>query len=293
MLISLVEQRIEEHYQDHQLDPELRDEIEATLLDELSSLRQATDIENRSLTTQKERLTKERARLLQAHYAGAVPLDLLKSEQDRIARHLADIDERLLVIDVEFNKIETCLREALDYATHSYKAYMRAGAQERRLLNQAFFSRITVHDDDIEVELSEPFRTLFSEELAMAAYVAASQGPALQQPDGPPSLTSVLRRGNDKPAHRVDAGLKETTLVELRGLEPLTPTLPVWCATSCAIAPSRAHRSYTTANKRSKSQFRPPRRPPRVPPGRAPDGSACAFRAPAPTRRRRSARRLR
>ena len=27
-------------------------------------------------------------------------------------------------------------------------------------------------------------------------------------------------------------------MVELRGLEPLTPTLPVWCATSCATAPS-------------------------------------------------------
>src|SRR4029453_3423893 len=27
--------------------------------------------------------------------------------------------------------------------------------------------------------------------------------------------------------------------VELRGLEPLTPTLPVWCATSCATAPFR------------------------------------------------------
>ncbi len=26
--------------------------------------------------------------------------------------------------------------------------------------------------------------------------------------------------------------------MELRGLEPLTPTLPVWCATSCATAPS-------------------------------------------------------
>src|SRR5262249_28395189 len=25
--------------------------------------------------------------------------------------------------------------------------------------------------------------------------------------------------------------------VELRGFEPLTPTLPVWCATSCATAP--------------------------------------------------------
>ena len=28
-----------------------------------------------------------------------------------------------------------------------------------------------------------------------------------------------------------------TFRVELRGLEPLTPTLPVWCATSCATAP--------------------------------------------------------
>jgi hypothetical protein len=27
--------------------------------------------------------------------------------------------------------------------------------------------------------------------------------------------------------------------VEPRGLEPLTPTLPVWCATSCATAPNR------------------------------------------------------
>ncbi len=26
-------------------------------------------------------------------------------------------------------------------------------------------------------------------------------------------------------------------VVEPRGLEPLTPTLPVWCATSCATAP--------------------------------------------------------
>src|SRR4051812_14494487 len=28
--------------------------------------------------------------------------------------------------------------------------------------------------------------------------------------------------------------------VEPRGLEPLTPTLPVWCATSCATAPTPA-----------------------------------------------------
>jgi len=38
--------------------------------------------------------------------------------------------------------------------------------------------------------------------------------------------------------------------VELRGLEPLTPTLPVWCATSCAIAP------YSIpSNSRTRSGF--------------------------------------
>src|SRR3954468_1687799 len=36
---------------------------------------------------------------------------------------------------------------------------------------------------------------------------------------------------------RMENGL--VTRVDVRGLEPLTPTLPVWCATSCATAPCR------------------------------------------------------
>ena len=49
-----------------------------------------------------------------------------------------------------------------------------------------------------------------------------------------PHTRRDLSVGKKKPAPtEVRTGL----LVELRGLEPLTPTLPVWCATSCAIAP--------------------------------------------------------
>ena len=36
-------------------------------------------------------------------------------------------------------------------------------------------------------------------------------------------------------------------LVEPRGLEPLTPTLPVWCATSCATAPRHPELSRAPA----------------------------------------------
>lgn len=301
MLISIVEERIEEHYRGHQLDPKLRDEIEATLLDEFSSLRQQLQRESHHLTTQKERLTNERARLLQAHYASAVPLDLLKAEQDRIARQLADIDGRLGATDIEFDKLETCLRKALDYATHSYEAYMQAAPQERRLLNQALFSRIEVSEEDITFNLAEPFKTLFSHEMAAAAqqHGAARCATAHKQQSSQPNLTSsILTQENTKPAHSgaglasttstdssisLVKGLKEPVLVELRGLEPLTPTLPVWCATSCAIAPrSRAHRSYTNGNTRSKPLVRAVLHPQyRV---QATSGTCCGENPKPPTR---------
>ncbi len=60
--------------------------MEAMLSTELSTIRRSAETENRRLRTQKERLTNERVRLLNAHYAGAIPLDLLKTEQDRISR---------------------------------------------------------------------------------------------------------------------------------------------------------------------------------------------------------------
>lgn len=78
-----------------------------------------------------------------------------------------------------------------------------------------------------------------------------------------------------------------------KGTRTLTPTLPVWCATSCAIAPSRAHRSYTTGNRPSKLLLRLPHRPPGPRPNRAPDGSVSESPRRAPNRPRRSARRCR
>src|SRR3954447_20330381 len=44
-------------------------------------------------------------------------------------------------------------------------------------------------------------------------------------------------RRRRRPSPETETGLVRR--VELRGLEPLTPTLPVWCATSCATAPCR------------------------------------------------------
>jgi hypothetical protein len=87
------------------------------------------------------------------------------------------------------------------------------------LLNQAFFDRIVVYEDDVQAELGKPFKTLLSEELAEAAQQNLATNCSRSQRENALSLTEVLRSGNDKPAH-FGAGLKETTLVELRGFEP-------------------------------------------------------------------------
>jgi hypothetical protein len=43
---------------------------------------------------------------------------------------------------------------------------------------------------------------------------------------------------NTEPGRFTVTDVSRHPIVELRGLEPLTPTLPVWCATSCATAPN-------------------------------------------------------
>src|SRR3954465_4487226 len=56
------------------------------------------------------------------------------------------------------------------------------------------------------------------------------------------TMSNTLQYRDDPRAYRPVSGAfvavaREPKWVELRGLEPLTPTLPVWCATSCATAP--------------------------------------------------------
>ena len=86
--IDVAEMLVEDLYRDVQLTTEQRNVVEQQLLDDLRSHCEAAEDQRRDLDTQRERLLTERTQLLRAHYADAVPLDLLKSEQDRIARQL-------------------------------------------------------------------------------------------------------------------------------------------------------------------------------------------------------------
>ena len=101
-------------------------------------------------------LEDERRRLLKAHYAGAVPLELLKEEQDRLGRELAGIQRQLDAYQADAKLVRAHVEQALDLLEDCYRLYMAAPDHLRKQLNQVFFERVLVNpavDEDGRVIL--------------------------------------------------------------------------------------------------------------------------------------------
>ncbi|WP_373279257.1 recombinase zinc beta ribbon domain-containing protein [Skermania pinensis] len=242
VLIERVEELVEAHYDQIQLDPALGRRIETMLRAELRSQHASSEAEQHALTTQKTRLEDEQLRLLQAHYAGAVPVELLKREQERMTNQLASIDARLTSLNVERSTVEGLVGRALEYAIHCASAYRRAkhakgGSTVRRLYNQALFTKIYVDEDRAWGELAEPFRTVMDPEVKRAARAEGTSGanrapeePVLglnSSPDatrsvGEAYLAELAVRETKKPVLE-STGLKESMLVPPTGFEPALP----------------------------------------------------------------------
>ena len=99
VLIDRVEELVEQHYAEIRVPDELLDIIERNLRADIATHYEEARGEHVRLEKQQTRLLAERDKLLQAHYADAIPLDLLKREQDRIAKQLALIEERITATD--------------------------------------------------------------------------------------------------------------------------------------------------------------------------------------------------
>jgi site-specific DNA recombinase len=163
------------------------------------------------------RLENERFKLVQMAYAEAIPMDVLKAEQQRVTRELDEaIREEREAQDSGEGVMEFYCR-ARDLMLRAAEAYRIGGPEVRRLLAQAFITRIEIDADEEQAELASPWREIQS---------AASH---VRRMSTRPPERQVLRR-------RPGAGGRSTTnpglvpvgqgsnkdpLVELRGLEPL------------------------------------------------------------------------
>ncbi len=168
MSAEVIEELIEDEYRTIALSPALRDSIEELVLEDFDTLQAGSETEREQIESQRIELDAKRQKLLDAHYAGAIPLDLMKSEQDRIAGHLTRIEAQLTSLDANFEQARSVLADTLDLTRDCHSAYLEANDSTRRLFNQAFFAKIYIDEDDetrersIRVDYNEPFDSLLS-----------------------------------------------------------------------------------------------------------------------------------
>lgn len=114
------------------------------------------------LNKQVSKLTKERQRILEAYLAEAIPLDLLKQEQNRITSELRDAETKLDALSLHNDQIEKRVEDIILIASNCYLAYKKASPSNRRGFNQAFFEKIYIKDKKIsDWKFTSKFTDLF------------------------------------------------------------------------------------------------------------------------------------
>ncbi|WP_338065679.1 recombinase family protein [Mycetocola reblochoni] len=122
------------------------------------------DHEFADLTTNRARLEAESDKLLAAHFADAIDLPTLKRHQDRIRAGLADIEHRLREHDEQQIGGRAFLHDSLRLLTDAHHAYAHSDDGNRRLANQAFYTRLEITEDEqLRPRLAEPFATIVHE----------------------------------------------------------------------------------------------------------------------------------
>jgi hypothetical protein len=150
----------------NQLSPERCAELRETILESVRRPQTTANWELKRHEQRRTELAKQQEKLLEAHYADAISLDLLKREQRRIREELAVGDERIALCEQSCGSLVQNLDRALALVGHCAEAYEDAGPRLRRLFNQALFMVLFIDDDGtVRGEPAEAFGTMLDSDL--------------------------------------------------------------------------------------------------------------------------------
>ena len=200
MLIEQVERLIERFYAKVQLDPETIEAVSAMIHARFDEMMAEGAAELADLASRRTQLEGEQQKLLQAHYAGAIPLDLLKREQDRITASLETIEHRITAHHGHYAAARENLDDSLKLLYNAADIYEHADDANRRLCNQALFRAIYIDEDnDVRVGYRNPYDGLSIPGLHADALTWAAEAKKMGQADpatkgGPFVASSNLTR---------------------------------------------------------------------------------------------------
>lgn len=158
-----LETEIESLYEKIQVPEDWAQGLEEAIAAEVATHSTDTTAERELLANQRQRTEAERFKLMEAYYAGAIDVAMLRQEQDRISTEVRAIASHQSALDATLDDWQRVINTALRFATTCGHGYRRAGDRTRRLYNIAILQRVLVRNGHItEPEYREPFDVLFS-----------------------------------------------------------------------------------------------------------------------------------
>jgi hypothetical protein len=90
--------------------------------EEIAKAKASAVTESKAQSARLMKLKNERENLLKGYYAGAVPLELMKTEQTRITAEVDHAEARSKALDASFQTVEHNLDRAMDFAANWHHA---------------------------------------------------------------------------------------------------------------------------------------------------------------------------
>ena len=241
VIIDEVAHKVEKWYERIEFSPNFRTFMQKWVETQIEKFAGESKTELERLKKKKDKLEREQVKLLQAHYSDAIPLPLLKAEQDRISKELRNVNSQMDAYQGEYIKASVVLSDAFKVLDDCGRTYRESDDYDRRCLNQAIFKQIKVYEDlTLAVDYAEPFATILNSD-TLTLKKCFEQEYRDKCDEQPKSVAHFLNRQTQttaKPLNFFGKSLSKDCLVEIRGFEPLTFCLPDRRAPSCAIPPS-------------------------------------------------------
>ena len=206
-------------------------DVRKALTEAIAGMRTVNRQEARRQRARIESLDADRAKFLQAYYANALPLDLLKVEQDRLSDELTAAQAALRSAEADLDRLNAAFDLALEAGRRMEEVYGSADGLKRRQWNQALFVCFRVKPtEEIEGELRDEFRDLTAADTPKRLRAGARAGVS----SGPGSNKELLAEGvGFEPTRRLTTPNGFQGRDSERVFSLLKPFLSLGCQSGC------------------------------------------------------------
>ncbi len=159
--VALVERAVEDHYASVRLDPQFIADVRAHVTEALTGEKAAVRLLHRQLTNQLRRLDIQEGNLIDLAADATLPQAKVRQKLREIERDREHLRARLSETDDTLSQDARLIEACFALLQDPYALYRACNDDQRRLLNQALFAKLYVHEDRIVgYELNEPFATI-------------------------------------------------------------------------------------------------------------------------------------